>query len=148
MATLIDVFNLGQDAELRYTAGGEPVCNLHLAYSYGKKDSDGNYPTQWVEAALWGERAEKLAEHLTKGRKVFAHVEDPHVEPYPKKDGTQGHKLVGRCGPIRLVDKRDAPEGPAAKPPATDAGDYAKAKSKGKSATKASAQEPDDGIPY
>ena len=86
---------LGRDAEVRHTPKGEAVANLALAINYGRKGSDGNRPTQWVEASLWGARAESLAPHLMKGKLLYVVIEEPHIETYDGKDG-QGHKLVGR----------------------------------------------------
>lgn len=59
---------LGRDAELRYTQSGDAVCELALAINYGRKEADGNRPTQWLSASLWGKRAESLAQHLQKGK--------------------------------------------------------------------------------
>ena len=89
MASLIGPFPLGRDAELRSTAQGEQVASLALACQYGRK-VDGKRPTQWVDGALWGERAAKLAEYLTKGSEFYMQLEDVHVETYDKRDGTHG----------------------------------------------------------
>lgn len=65
------VGRLTRDPEVRYTGGGMPIVNLGIASNYRKKD--GN---QWVEAAnffdvvLFGDRFEKLAQHLEKGRRI------------------------------------------------------------------------------
>jgi len=87
---------LGADAELRYTSSGEPVANLRLAFGYGQKDSDGSRPTQWIDAALFGKRAELLAMHLKKGTAIDVVIADPHIEAWTKKDKTTGYKLVGK----------------------------------------------------
>ena len=86
---------LGRDAELRTTRQGESVATLALAFSYGRKGSDGNRPTQWVDAALWGKRAEALAPYLTKGGLVSVVLEDVHIETFDGKNGP-GHKLAAR----------------------------------------------------
>ena len=52
---------IGRDVELRTTQSGETVAGLSLAFSFGKKGADGKRPTQWVDASLWGKRAEALA---------------------------------------------------------------------------------------
>lgn len=90
---------LGRDVELRYMQNGDPVANLALAINYGKKGDDGNKPTQWVDAAFYGKRAEAMAPHLTKGTMLYIVVEEPHIETYQGKNG-QGAKLVGRI--VRL----------------------------------------------
>jgi len=95
MAHLTGLFRLGRDSELRYTADGNAVANLALAFNYGKKGSDGNRPTQWVDAALYGKRAESLVEYLVKGVAIVATLQDPHIRTYDKKDGGQGFTLSG-----------------------------------------------------
>lgn len=87
---------LGRDIEVRYTQDGKPVGNLALAFNWGKKDQAGNRPTQWIEASLWGERAEKLQSYLTKGAQVSVILSEPHIETFDKRDGGQGVKLVAK----------------------------------------------------
>lgn len=119
MATLIGLFTLGRDAELRTTQGGDEVAGLALAYNYGRKEN-GKQPTQWIDAALWGERAGKLEQWLVKGAQFLMHVEDIHVETYDKRDGGQGVKLVGRVAHIEFtrggVPEGDQQRGPAPAP--------------------------------
>jgi single-strand DNA-binding protein len=111
MAQIIGAFRLGRDAELRYTPGkNEPVCNLALAFNWGQKGEDGNRPNQWLDAAIWGNRAEALAPYLLKGSQVYAVLSDPHIETYEGKNG-QGHKLVARVLDIELVGKRQDDQG-------------------------------------
>lgn len=117
MATLNGLFMLGRDAELRSTANGDQVAGLSLAYNYGRKGTDGRMPTQWVKASLWGERAAKLAEHLTKGRQIYAEISDLHVETYKKQDGSEGVNLSGRIGQIEFV--KSAPQAASAPPAPT-----------------------------
>src|SRR5512139_2415973 len=49
---------IGKDAEVRYTPSGTAVANVSLAFTFGKKGDDGKRPTQWVDASLWGQRAD------------------------------------------------------------------------------------------
>lgn len=96
---------LGRDAEIRFTTQGEPVTNLSLAFSYGKRGDDGKRPTQWVEASLWGKRAEALAPYLLKGSQIVAYLDDVHIETFEGKNGA-GHKLAARVADIELVSAR------------------------------------------
>jgi single-strand DNA-binding protein len=107
MAQLIGIANLGRDAEVRYTPSGQAVMNLALAFNYGKKGDDGNRPTQWVDAALWGQRAESLGQYMTRGQKVYVVIDDIHIETYEGQNG-QGHKLVGN---ISTIEFAGAPRG-------------------------------------
>ena len=93
---LTGLARLGRDASLRYTGGGDPVLEMAIAFNYGQKDGSGNKPTQWVEASLWGKRAEALKDYLKKGVAVDVILSDPHIETWQKKDQTTGFKLVGK----------------------------------------------------
>lgn len=97
----IGLARLGRDAEVRYTPGGDAVCNLSLAVNYGQKAADGNRPTQWIDATLWGKRAESLAQFLTKGSVHCFTLEDVHLETYQGKNG-EGVKLVARVLDVEL----------------------------------------------
>jgi single-strand DNA-binding protein len=97
----IGLARLGGDAEIRYTPGGDAVCNLSLAVNYGQKDQGGNRPTQWIDASLWGKRAEALAQYLVKGSVHCFTLEDIHLETYQGKNG-EGVKLVARVLDVEL----------------------------------------------
>ena len=108
---------LGGDAEIRTTSNGEQVATLALAFSYGRKGSDGKRPTQWVDGALWGKRAEALAPYLLKGGLVSVSLEDVHVETFEGKNGP-GHKLAARVVDVELAGggERTAAPAPAPRP--------------------------------
>ncbi len=108
MAQLSGLFRLGDNAELRYTPNGDAVASLSLAYNYGRKGEDGKAPTQWINASLWGKRAEATAPHLLKGGQIYAEVSDIHIETYAKKDGGEGFKLVGRIAELEFAGGRPA----------------------------------------
>lgn len=112
---------LGRDPELRYLSNGDPVMNLALAVNYGKK-VDGKRPTQWIDAALFGKRAESLAPYLSKGSLVFVVIDEPHVETYQGKNGP-GAKMVGRVSSLEFAGGGEAKEEPAR--------EHAKAKQEG-----------------
>lgn len=112
----IGLARLGRDAEIRYTPSGDAVCNLSLAVPYGQKGADGNRPTQWIDASLWGKRAESLAQYLTKGSVHCFTLSDIHIETYQGQSG-QGHKLVARVDDVELGPRaggsNDAASGPS-----------------------------------
>lgn len=97
---------IGNDPVLRYTASNDPVIELNLAYNYGRKDENGKYPTQWINASLWGSRAEKLSAYLTKGKQLYVVLGDLHNENYTKKDGGQGISLRAKVTELQFVDSR------------------------------------------
>ena len=105
------LFRIGRDAELRYLPEGKAVCNLSLAFNYGKKGQDGGRPTQWIDAVLFGDRATTLAPMLLKGSQHVFHLSDAHIETYTTKDGAQGSKMSARVDDVELTDRRDAQQG-------------------------------------
>lgn len=107
---------IGRDAEIRHTAGGDAVASLSLAFTYGRKGEDGKRPTQWVDASIWGKRAEVLAPYLLKGGMVAVTLEDVAIQTFNKSDGSIGTKLAGRVMDIELAGGGQA-AAPAAPPP-------------------------------
>lgn len=94
---------IGKDAEVRYTPGGTPVANVSLAFTFGKKGDDGKRPTQWVDASLWGQRADGMAPYLLKGKQIVAYLEDVTMQSYTKGDGTTQTKMVARLADLEFV---------------------------------------------
>jgi single-strand DNA-binding protein len=118
MALFTGLARIGREVEVRYTTEGEPVASLSLAFSYGKKGDDGKRPTQWVDAALWGKRAESLAPYLLKGGLINATLSDLHIEQFKRSDGTPGVKLAARVLDIELAGGGERSQAPASAPPA------------------------------
>jgi single-strand DNA-binding protein len=108
---------LGKDAEIRHVPNGDAVVSLALAFTYGKKGQDGKRPTQWVDGAFWGARAEALAPYLLKGGLVSIALDDVHIETYQGSKG-DGHKLVGRVAQIELAGGGQAAAAPTQQRPA------------------------------
>lgn len=96
MTTMTVNGRLGRDSELKYTSEGMAYLSLNVAYNYGRRDGEGNRPTQWVQATMWGKQAEALSPHLTKGSGVLLTLEDVHINEYQKSDGSTGSALRGR----------------------------------------------------
>lgn len=114
MAQLFGLARIGRDAEVRFLADGTAVTNVSLAFSYGRK-VDGKRPTQWVDAAMFGKRAEAVAPYLLKGGLVSVTVDDIHIETYQGKNG-DGHKLAGNISQIELAGDGKRAEAPADAP--------------------------------
>lgn len=141
---LTGLARMGDDAELRYTQGGDAVAELPLAFNYGQKGQDGKKPTQWIRASIWGKRAEALAPHLKKGTAVSVVIVDPHIETFEKQDKSTGFKFVGKVSEIEFAGGRDgqrtdqssgnSASKPAQKPaPSSQSGGYG---------------DPDDDLPF
>ncbi len=90
--------NLGRDPEIRYTTGGDAVCNLNIATSEQWKDKSGEKQerTEWHRVVLFGRQAEVAGEYLKKGRSVY--IEGRlQTRKYTDKDGVEKYstEIVG-----------------------------------------------------
>jgi single-strand DNA-binding protein len=85
--------NLGRDAELRYTVGGQAVAGFSVATTERWTDKAGEKQerTTWHRCALWGKRAEGLAPYLAKGKQVYVEGRIEHSE-YTDRDGAKKSK--------------------------------------------------------
>ncbi len=65
--------NLGRDPEMRYTPNGQAVTQFTVAVNRNYKDQSGDWQeeTEWFRVVAWGPLAERTAEYLRKGRKVY-----------------------------------------------------------------------------
>jgi single-strand DNA-binding protein len=70
---VILVGNLGRDAEVRFTPGGQPVATLNLATTEQWNDKEGQRQekTEWHRIVLWGKQAESLQQYLVKGKQIY-----------------------------------------------------------------------------
>lgn len=67
MKTLTIAGNVGRDAELRRTQGGDPVLNFPVAV----EDRSGKEKvTFWFDVSLWGKRGESLGQYIKKGTRI------------------------------------------------------------------------------
>lgn len=64
--------NLGADPEVRFTQGGQAVCNLRMACTetYLDKDKERQERTEWVRVVIWGPRGEAMGKLLAKGSRI------------------------------------------------------------------------------
>jgi len=65
--------NLGRDPEMRYTPSGTAVTQFSVAVNRNTRDEAGEWKkeTEWFRVVLFREQAERAAEWLRKGTKVF-----------------------------------------------------------------------------
>ncbi|HMQ92494.1 MAG TPA: single-stranded DNA-binding protein [Amaricoccus sp.] len=89
------------DAELR-TVGSQQVANVRLASDTGFGDRKS---TLWINGAVWGARAEKLAPMLVKGGQVFVSGELSQRE-YQAKDGGKGLSLELRIAELQFAGSK------------------------------------------
>jgi len=69
----VQVGNLTDDPELRFTQNGTPVTNFRLAVNQRIKDADGTWrdgETNFFRVNAWRDQAENIAESLAKGNRA------------------------------------------------------------------------------
>ena len=118
--------NLGRDPELRYTPNGRPVTTFSVAVNQATKNQQtGEWveATDWFRISVWGDRAERAAETLRKGSRVFVDGRF-RTREYETNDGRKGLSLDVSADQVLGLDKREAGEGtfaPAASAPGAPA---------------------------
>jgi single-strand DNA-binding protein len=103
--------NLGADPELRYTPGGKAVAELRVAVNDRSRGPDGEWQeeTQWFRVELWEQAAERAAERLRKGHKVFAEGQ-LRAREWEGKDGQKRTSLEIRFARVQSLERRDPSE--------------------------------------
>jgi single-strand DNA-binding protein len=103
--------NLGADPELRYTPSGKAVVNLRVAVNDRFRGQDGEWQeeTYWFRVEAWEQAAERLAEQLRKGHKVFV---EGQLRPreYEGSDGQKRTSLDIRFARVVSLERRDPSE--------------------------------------
>lgn len=95
---------LGTDMVVKYLPNGDPVGEVSLAFKLSRKDKNtGEYGTTWVNAALFGKRAESLAQYLTKGSQHCFYLKDLMADEFVGKDGNQRSTLKAFIEDVELV---------------------------------------------
>jgi single-strand DNA-binding protein len=104
--------NLGADPELRYTPGGKAVTDLRVAVNNNQRGPDGEWveETLWFRVSVWEQAAERLAEQLRKGNKVFAEGQ-LRVREYESRDGEKRQSLELAFARVVNLERRPRDEG-------------------------------------
>jgi single-strand DNA-binding protein len=104
--------NLGRDPEMRYTAGGQAVTQFTVAVNRNYRDANNEWKeeTEWFRVVAWGPLAERTAEHLRKGRKVY--VEGRlQTRQWEDKDGQKRYTTELVASTVTGLDARPREEG-------------------------------------
>jgi single-strand DNA-binding protein len=126
--------NLGADPELRYTPTGKAVTNLRVAVNHNFRGPDGEWQkeTQWFNVEVWDQAAERAAEQLRKGNKVYAEGR-LRTREWEGQDGQKRTSVEIRADRVQSLERREPGEGGfspgegSAEPSATPAGPRAAA---------------------
>ena len=104
--------NLGADPELRYTPNGKAVTDLRVAVNNNQRGPDGEWveETLWFRVSVWEQAAERLAEQLRKGNKVFAEGQ-LRVREFEGRDGEKRQSLELAFARVVNLERRPRDEG-------------------------------------
>ena len=104
--------NLGADPELRYTPSGKAVTDLRVAVNNNQRGPDGEWveETLWFRVSVWEQAAERLAEQLRKGNKVFAEGQ-LRAREYEARDGQKRTSLELAFARVVNLERRPREEG-------------------------------------
>lgn len=144
--------NLGDDPDLKMTAGGRAVMKLSLATSERWKDNNGKAQerTDWHRCVMWGDRAEKLAKHLRKGMRILVEGRIQYGK-YEDRDGNTRYSTDIVIDRLTFCERKSAgsssgSDGDSGSGPSPYGGSYG---DDGKSEAKKPADDfDDDDIPF
>lgn len=89
---VIIIGRLTADPELRQTTSGVSVCRFKIAVDRRYKDSDGVYPTDFIECQAWRNTAEFICKYFSKGKCII--VEGELQNNNYEKDGVKYYSYV------------------------------------------------------
>jgi single-strand DNA-binding protein len=93
--------NLSNEAEQRFTQGGESIVNFNVAVKSGFGDKA---TTTWVRCAMWGKRGSAVLPYLTKGQMVGVSGELSSREY--EKDGQKRTSLEVNVNELTLLGSK------------------------------------------
>jgi len=136
--------NLGRDPEMRYTPSGQPVTQFTVAVNRNYKNQAGEWQeeTEWFRIVAWGPLAERTAEYLRKGRKVY--VEGRlQTRQWEGQDGQKRYTTELVANTVTPLDPRPRDEVPRDEAPR----DAAQPEPVGAAPREAAAAAPAEGAP-
>jgi single-strand DNA-binding protein len=105
--------NLGADPEMRYTPNGRPVTQFNVAVNQSSKNQQtGEWveETDWFRVSVWGDRAERAAENLRKGNRVFVEGRFK-TRQFEGRDGQTRTSLEITADSVVNLEKRTREDG-------------------------------------
>ena len=106
------VGRLTRDPEVRHLPSGQPVLQLGIAVNGRTQDAGGNWVDKpnFFDVKLFGNRAESLAPHLAKGRRIGV---DGRLDwsSWEAQDGSKRSKVEVVAFDIQFLDSRGDGEG-------------------------------------
>ena len=112
MANDINAFTvvgrLTRDSELKYASNGTAILKINVASNYSVKKGDKwEEEALFMEAILFGNRAEKLTQYLVKGSRVGL-AGELHMDSWTDKDGNKKSRVVMHPNSVQLLDSKSS----------------------------------------
>ncbi|MBI5948605.1 MAG: single-stranded DNA-binding protein [Chloroflexi bacterium] len=104
--------NTGKDAELRYTANGNPQSSFSLAVNYRRKGTSGDWEdaTEWFNIILFGPQAERVSQYIVKGKSLY--VEGRlQTRTWDDDQGQKHYRTEVIASNVELLGSRDGQGG-------------------------------------
>ena len=104
--------NLGRDPEMRYTPDGRPVTQFSVAVNRNTKTQSGEWleETEWFRITVWGNQAERTAENLRKGSRVYVEGRF-RTREWEAQDGQKRTALEVTADNVINLERRPREEG-------------------------------------
>jgi single-strand DNA-binding protein len=109
---LMFIGNLGRDPEMRYTPTGKPVTQFTVAVNQSTRNQqtgEWTEDTDWFRVSVFGDRAERAAEQLRKGNRVFVEGRFRSRE-FEGQDGQKRTSLDVTADNVISLEKRPRDE--------------------------------------
>lgn len=100
--------NTGREAEMRYLSTGTAKTDFSLAVNNRRKGASGEWEdqTEWFNIVLFGEMAERISEHITKGKQLF--VEGRlSTRSWEDDQGQKHYRTEVIANNIQFLDRRE-----------------------------------------
>jgi single-strand DNA-binding protein len=139
--------NLGSDPEMRYTPNGRAVTQFNVAVNQSTKNQQtGEWveETDWFRVSVWGDRAERMAESLRKGNKVFVEGRF-RTREFEGRDGQKRTALEITADSIVNLERRPRDEEASFGGQAGQGGGYGGQPGPGAGPTTSPSRQPDPG---
>jgi single-strand DNA-binding protein len=105
--------NLGRDPEMRYTPSGQAVTQFSVATNRNYRDPQGEWQseTEWFRVVVWREQAERAAENLRKGHKVYVEGRI-QTRQWEDQSGNKRYTTELIADRVTSLERRDREDGP------------------------------------
>jgi single-strand DNA-binding protein len=146
---VILIGNLGNEPEIRYTAGGAAIANISLATAESWKDKESGEQqerTEWHRIVFFGRLAEIVGEYLHKGSQIY--VEGRlQTRKWQDKEGHDRYTTEIVANEMQMLGSRGGGPASAGKSTKQEAPESAETRAPAKAST-SSEGDFDDDIPF